>query len=54
MGTFSLGGEGSAGIHAIIEQNDLGETFVSSLLKGGQLARKVLSLKWHLVPENAL
>jgi hypothetical protein len=37
-------GEGSAGIHAIIEQNELGETFVSSLLKGGQLARKVCAL----------
>lgn len=31
-------------IHAILEQNDGGDIYVSSLLKGGQLAKKVRPL----------
>ena len=36
----------SGSIHAILEQNDGGDIYVSSLLKGGQLAKKVRPLVW--------
>lgn len=43
MGDFwnSMQSQAGAGIHAVLEQNSQGQIFVSSLLKGGQLAKKV-------------